>query len=237
MKRICFWTILASISVMYSCNSPEKGTAESKDDKKTEQITNEKIVSDRPADSKGKFLVKSAAIDFDSEIMGMKQDMLMIIDKYGELSFIEMTGNLMGTKSHNISIIKDGFEYTIDMIKKKGQKLPYKAESNPDDIDFTALTSEVMKKFNMKKEGTEEFLGKKCDKYSIDQTTTKMKGIYLVWMGIPLKTDVSVAGMSMKIIAKKIDLDAKISPDKFEIPQGVTITEGPIEKKEQAKKK
>jgi len=234
MKRIFFWAILA---MMYSCNSSEKGTAESKDEKKTEQGTNGKVVSDRPADSKGKFLVKFATIEFESEIMGMKQNMLMFIDKYGELSFVEMTGNFMGTNSHNISIIKDGFEYNIDLVKKTGQKVPYKTENNPDDIDFTALTAEVMKKFNMKKEGTEEFLGRKCDKYSIDQTTTKMKGYYLVWMGIPLKTDITVAGMAMKIIARKVDLDTKISPDKFDIPQGITITEGPLPaKKEQGKK-
>ena len=211
---------------MFSCNSSEKGTAESKDEKKTEKVVSEKVVSDRPADSKGKFLVKSAAIEFESEIMGMKQNMSMLIDKYGELSFVEMIGDFMGTKSDNISIIKDGFEYNIDMIKKTGFRIPYNIENNPEDIDFSALTAEIMKKFNMKKEGTEVFLGKNCDKYTIDQPATKLKGFYLVWMGIPLKTDISVSGTPMKIIAKKLDLETKITPDKFEVPKGITITEG-----------
>ena len=233
MKRICYWTIFASVLALFSCNSSEKGTAESKDEnkvenkaaQKTEAVVEEKIVSERPSDSKGKFLVKSADLEFDSEIMGMKQNMLMTIDNYGETSFVEMTGNIMGMKSHNISIIKDGFEYSIDMEKKTGIKKPYKPKNNTKDLNFTALSTEMMKEFNMKKEGTEMFLGKKCDKYTINEPISKMKGFYLVWMGIPLKTDISVAGMPMKIVAKKIDLAAAISPDKFNIPKGVTITE------------
>jgi len=225
MKSISFIALLSAFLFVCSCNSPEKGTAESKDENKVEQTVDKDIISDRPADSKGKFLVKSAIIEFDSEIIGMKQNMSMCIDKWGELSFVEMQGELMGMKSHNISIIKDGFEYTIDMTKKTGVKKPYVFKNNPEDIDFSALTPEIMKEFGMTKEGTEVFLDKKCDKYAVNNSLTKMKGYYLVWQGIPLKTEVSVTGMSIKMTAKKIDLSATIPASKFDIPAGVKITE------------
>ena len=230
MKSISFIVILSAFLFVCSCNSPEKGTAESKDEKKVEQTFDEDVVADRPADSKGKFLVKSAIIEFDSEIIGMKQSMTMCIDKWGELSFVEMQGELMGMKSHNISLIKDGFEYTIDMTKKTGTKKPYILKNNPEDIDFSALSPEIMKEFGMTKEGTEVFLGKKCDKYSVNNSLTKMKGYYLVWKGIPLKTEVSVTGMSIKMTAKKIDLNAAIPSTKFDIPAGIKITEEAVAK-------
>lgn len=230
MKKISFLSLFISFFVIYSCNSPEKNTAETQEQTIIEQNNSEEIVSDRPADSKGKFLVKSAVVEFDSEVMGMKQNMVMFIENYGEQNLVEMKGDFMGMKTHNISIINDGFMYSIDMITKKGIKKPHKIENNPEDIDFTSLTAEVMKEFNMKKEGTELYLDKKCDKYSINHPLTKMKGYYLVWKGIPLKTDVTIAGMGMKMLAKKIDLEATIPADKFNIPEGVKITEESTDK-------
>ena len=40
---------------------------------------------------------------------------------------------------------------------------------------------------NLKKEGTEEFLGKTCEKMSIDYKKMQMKGNFLVYKGIALK--------------------------------------------------
>ncbi len=228
MKKLLFYFIAFSF-IVFSCNNNEKTATENQETENTEnteQNTGDDIKPNRPADSKGKFLVKSAIIEFDTEMMNMKQNMVMYIENWGELNRVDMKGDFMGMKTHNINIIKDGFLYNIDMIQKNGQKTPYKSENKPDDIDFTALSEDVMKEFNMKKEGNEMFLGKNCDKYSINHTTTKMKGTYLVWMGIPLKTDISIAGIGMKMTAKNIDLEAAIAPDIFDIPEGIKITEG-----------
>jgi len=228
MKKFIYFFIIISF-VIFSCNNNETASTENKDTENvenTDQSTGDEIKPTRPAESKGKFLVKSAIIEFDTEMMNMKQNMVMYIENWGELNRVDMKGDIMGMKTHNINIIKDGFLYNIDMIQKKGVKTPYTKENKPDDIDFTALSEDVMKEFNMKKEGTEMFLGKKCDKYSINHTTTKMKGTYLVWMGIPLKTDISIAGIGMKMSAKNIDLDAVITPDIFNVPEGISITEG-----------
>ena len=225
MKNLLYFLILSSF-LIFACNSSEKGTSENTGDSNTTQTSEEQIKTDRPADSKGKFLVKSALIEFESVMMGMTQNMLMYIDNWGELTRIEMKGEFMGMKTHSVNITKDSVQYIIDMTKKTGQKVKMEKAGTPENIDFTALTDDVIKEFNLKKEGTEEFLGKKCDKYSMSYPKTKMKGTYLVWMGIPLKTDVSVAGLAMTMTAKKIDLDAKISPDLFEVPAGIKITEG-----------
>lgn len=224
MKKLIYFLVISSLFI-FACNSSDKGTSENTGENNN-QTSEEQVKSDRPADSKGKFLVKSALIEYESVMMGMNQNMLMYIDNWGELTRIEMKGDFMGMKTYTVNITKDSVQYVIDMTKKTGQKVIIDKKNNPENIDFTALTDDVIKEFNLKKEGTEEFLGKKCDKYTMSYSKTKMKGTYLVWMGIPLKTDVSVAGLAMTMTAKKIDLDAKISPDLFNVPEGVKITEG-----------
>ena len=82
---------------------------------------------------------------------------------------------------------------------------------------------DIAKEMNIKKVGTQSFLGKTCDKYTIDFKKQQMKGSYLVWNGIALKTEMTVMGMKTTIEATKIEENPTIPADKFEVPKGIKI--------------
>ncbi|MDD3876049.1 MAG: hypothetical protein PHT69_05475 [Bacteroidales bacterium] len=224
MKKIFYFLASAAIIFAISSCNQQQGTTETTNQEGANTTQNTET-SDRPANSNGKYLIEKGIIEFESEMMGMKQNMLMYIADYGEKSLVEVKGNFMGVKSHNLSLLVDGFMYEIDMITKKGTKKDASQINKAEDIDFTKLTEESMNELNLKKEGTEEFLGKTCDKYTIDNRSLNMKGSYLVWMGVPLKSEVRVAGLTVKMTAKKIDLETAIENSTFAIPEGIEITE------------
>jgi hypothetical protein len=78
---------------------------------------------------------------------------------------------------------------------------------------------------SIKKEGTETLLGKTCDKFSMNYEKMKTKANYSVWKGIALKTEMDMMGMKVNMIATKLEENATIAADKFEVPAGVNIKE------------
>jgi outer membrane lipoprotein-sorting protein len=211
--------ILGLASFMTACSGGSKNAdGTGSDSTKTEK--NDK------ADVKGKYQIKSGIITFASETMGMSQNVTIYFDDYGNKECTETTGEMMGIKSHNLSLTKDGFMYSIDLTNKTGTKMKtnINAQKNKD-IDFSSLSEEMMKQMHIKKLGTETFLGKTCDKYSIDDPAMKMKGTYVVWNGISLKSEIDMSGIGIKLIAKKIEENATIPADRFEVPKDIKITE------------
>jgi len=154
--------------------------------------------------------------------MDMKQT--LTFDDYGKKEATDVEMEMMGTKIHTVTLTKDGFVYTIDMVKKTATKSPSYQGSNQN-IDFENLSEEMVKDMKLKKEGTEEFLGKTCEKMSIDYEKMKMKGSYLVYKGIPLMVDTDMGSMKMKLIGEKFTENPEIPPAKFEVPEGITIAE------------
>ena len=65
---------------------------------------------------------------------------------------------------------------------------------------------------------TEEIMGKTCDKYTMDDPALKMKSTYSVWNGIPLKSEIDMAGVKATVTTTKIEENASIPAEKFEIP-------------------
>lgn len=78
---------------------------------------------------------------------------------------------------------------------------------------------------NLKKEGTKEYLGKTCEKISIDYTKMKIKGTYLVYKGVALQMDADMGTMKMKLIGEKFVENPEIPASKFEVPADIKITE------------
>jgi hypothetical protein len=110
------------------------------------------------------------------------------------------------------------------MVKKTATKSPSYQGSNQN-IDFENLSEQMAKDMKLKKEGTEEFLGKACEKMSIDYEKMNMKGIYLVYKGVPLMVDTDMGTMKMKLIGEKFEENPSIPAEKFEVPADVKITE------------
>jgi len=171
-----------------------------------------------------RYEVKSGTMTLTSEIFGKEQDMLMYFDDYGALEYSQTTGEIMGFKVNNIQIKKDGYLYNIDVTNKVCKKTKIE-ENTPQYINFTNMTQKLIEDLHVEKKGTEMFLDRECEKWEMDHTAMRMKGYFLVWKGISLKTDMEASGMVIRMKAKSIDLDTPL-PDKiFEIPADIKISE------------
>jgi len=213
-NNLLFLAIMASLTLLFSCKSKTSETASSTE-KQSEAAT---------ATPKGKYAIKSGIVEYKTQMMGMDMKQVLTFDDYGNKDVTEVMMEMMGTKIHTVTLHKDGFIYTYDMVKKTGTKSPfYQASSS--DIDFENLSEEMVKDMNLKKEGTEEFLGKTCEKMSIDYTKMKLKGTYLVYKGIALKMDADMGTMKMNLVGEKFEENPTIPAEKFEVPADVKITE------------
>jgi hypothetical protein len=205
--------LLVSAIILASCNSKTSESASATDSKNgaTKEI------------SKGKYALKSGIVEYKTQMMGMDVKQTLSFDDYGKKEVQEVEMDVMGTRVHTVTLNKDGFVYTIDMVKKTGTKsTPYPSGSN---IDFENLSEQMVKDMNLKKLGSEEFLGKTCEKMSIDYTKMKMKGSFLVYKGVALKMENDLGGMKMNLIAEKFIENPEIPSAKFEIPADIKIVE------------
>lgn len=221
--RLVGLALLLSFGIIYSCKKEaatqavEVNAAEETVEKTAETIPEIKS-------SKGKYGIKSGIIEYKTQMMGMEVKQVNTFDDYGQKQAQEMTMEMMGTKVNNKTIIRDGFIYNLDLTNKTGTKVPITSMSQKSDIDFENLTEELMKDMNIKKIGTEVFLGKTCDKMSIDYKDIKMKGTYLVYKGIPLSMDSEIGAMKMKMVADKFVENPTVPADKFDIPADIVFT-------------
>jgi hypothetical protein len=224
MKKLFFYSFVIALSALISCSGNGKKSDSTSDSTKTKDST---AKSDN---IKGKFKMKSGIITMMSETMGMKQTITMYFDDYGSKHCTETKGEIdMGalgkTEMHNLNFAKDGYTYSIDLTKKTGTKMKSITTGKQKDIDFSKLTDDMMKQMKITKQGTEEVLGKTCDKYFLNDPDLKMKSSYCVWNGIPLKSEIDMGGIKATVTATKIEENASIPAEKFEIPKDIKITE------------
>lgn len=215
MKKILFLTV-AIMLFTFSCKNSEDNSTKNKD-KDKENIEK----TDSP---KGKYELKSGIVEYKTSMMGMDMTQTLYFDNYGKKEATETIVEMMGVKTHSIDIIKDGYNYNIDLTQKTGTKTAF-VEGTTANIDFENLTDEMSKKMNLKKLGNENFMGKKCEKMSIDYKEMQMKGTFLVYKGIALKVDLDLGSMQMTMVANKFEENPNIPKSKFEVPDDVTIIE------------
>jgi hypothetical protein len=218
------FTMAAAIGFSACSGDGEKG----KDGADSTKV--EGTASEEAGPSKGKYMVKSAIITYDTEAMGMNVPTVLYIDDYGnrECTEVTMEMEMMGqkVKSHNRTINKDGYTYSIDLINKTGTKVKMlAASSNAAGIDFSKMSEEMMKEMKISKGGNETVCGKECSVFSMDNPDMKMKGTFAVWNNIPLKSNIDMGGMGAIMNATKVEEGASIPADVFEIPADIKITE------------
>lgn len=177
----------------------------------------------------GKYQLKSGIIHMDVEngIMSGVSKSILYFDNYGnkECTETNMEMEMMGQKIkiHQLSIIADGYIYAIDLDKKTGTKMKMSSLSDPSKIDYNNLNSNEMKEYNIKKEGTETLLGKKCDIYSMSHAKMNLKGKTWIWNGINMKSNISMGGITVKTTTTKIEENASVPSSKFVVPNGIKI--------------
>ncbi|MDP2424187.1 MAG: hypothetical protein U1C46_06005 [Bacteroidales bacterium] len=208
---------VAMLIVLFCLVSCQNQTCDNKgSDNNTSEVTSEASKET----SKSRYAIKSGIVEYKTEIMGMATKQTLTFDDYGKKEATDVEMEMMGTKIHTVTITRDGFIYTLDMHKKTGTKI----NGNSPNIDFENLSEQIVNDMNLKKEGKEEFLGKTCEKISIDYTKMKMKGTFLVYKGVALKVDTDMGTMKMKLVADKFVENPEIPAEKFEIPADITIT-------------
>jgi hypothetical protein len=206
--------VLASVTLLFSCKSKTSET----------DATSESPAANETATPKGKYTIKSGIVEYKTQMMGMNMKQVMSFDDYGKKEVTEIKMEMMGVKIHTVTLNKDGYVYTIDMVKKTATKSPSYQGSNQN-IDFENLSEEMAKDMKLKKEGTEVFMGKTCEKMSIDYEKMNMKGIYLVYKGVPLMVDTDMGTMKMKLIGEKFVENSVIPAENFEVPADIKIQE------------
>ena len=220
MKKLLFFAAAIAFAALTSCSGGGK-TNGSTDSTKTKDSTAAKA----PV-SGGRYKMKSGMLEQTLTTMMMTQHVTIYFDDYGNKQSKE-TKSDMGMD--NLSITKDGFVYDIDLIKKIGKKIKIPSTGDVKNINYSQLSEDMMKQMKITKLGTEDVLGKTCDKYSIDDAAMKMKVTNWVWNGIPLKSESEMTAMGMgiktTIITTKIDENAAVPADKFEIPAGIKLTD------------
>jgi hypothetical protein len=213
-KQILIITVL--LFVAFACNF-NKNESETGD---FEPLT--EIPTDVP--DYAKFAMKSGVIEMESVTMGMKQNIMMYFDDWGQMVANEIHMSVLGQKTHIVSIIKDGWSYEIDMIKKQGRKV--KIDMNAyDQINYLKMDDQMMKDFNITFIGDVEILGRQCKEYELNMKEQGLKAKTAVWNGIALRSEASVMGMSVKINVTKIQENVEIPAEKFEIPDDIEFIE------------
>jgi hypothetical protein len=213
MKTLKISAIILLSTLIVSCGKTNK--TNNSDRKPVNKEITETTKSEKP-----NYSIKSGIVEYTTKMMNMDVSQTLYFDDYGAKKSTVMVMDIMGQNVTTITITKDGYVYTFNPDKKTGTKTAVKRNQDAN-IDFKNLSKEMEKKMNLKNLGRENFIGKVCDKYSIDYTDMQMKGTFLVWEGIALKTDVKVSSTTMLIIAKKIQENAAIPADKFEVPSNI----------------
>ena len=147
---------------------------------------------------------------------------------YGRKESGESTMNMQGQTFSVFVMMKDDFVYSANLTTKQGTKV--KLSSMVDDyksINYSNLTDEVIKKYQIEKKGNEKILGKDCIIYdlTISVQGQSVKTTVSVWQGITLKSSVIMSGTTMTDEAIEITEGAQIAKEKFELPEGITFTE------------
>lgn len=172
---------------------------------------------------KGKYTLKSAIVEYKTTTMGIESVQKLYFDNYGEKEAYETLMKIMGFSNHTISITGDEFVYNIDLVKRTGTKSG--TSDYPSNLNFEKLSKEIQEDITIKVEGKETFLDRECIKYSMTSTKLNMNGFYWVWKGIALKSDINFSAAKMMLEAVKVDENAAIPNEKFEIPGDINFEE------------
>jgi hypothetical protein len=223
MKKLFVVVQVISIALLMSCSSKFEGA------KAPDQPYGEKsgIVTYKPMD-----------------MMGVKVTLTMYFDDYGKKEMREtmVEGNMMGMdmRQHTIDI-RDGnimYHYELENMsggQDRATKNVYKTTLTPEmfeQMNVGSLSEKTKKLVDYKDEGKETVAGLEGIKYSIvpDSANPSNRITGVQYKNIPIKITMG----QMEMVADKVDFDAKIPAEKFNIPAGYTVVEQPAQQMPQA---
>ena len=228
-------TLTAFISLCFiSCSNSDNENNSTNDSLKTVVLDAPKEVTEDP---NNKYGIKSGIVTYEPfDVMGMKTTQVTTFDDYGkkEVQDVLTEGEMMGfkTKNHSVKIIADGYmiSYELENIvngKNQAKKIAHRTKITDQKsmMDFSSLTAELKTKYHYKEDGTETIAGVEGTKFSMTMEdakgNTEVTGV--VYKNVMLKSEVSVAGMKITLLASKFDENADIPASVFDVPEGYTI--------------
>jgi hypothetical protein len=162
-----------------------------------------------------RYLIKSGCINY---IGAMGVNQTLYFDNYGAVEAFTTEMDMGTAKTKITQIRKEGYQYSI----VEGQPTGTKTKWITNDINYSQLDPELLKRYKLKDLGTETILGKKCRKYSLETGNTP--ATVWIWGNIMVKTFTKMGNSDMIIEATKIE-EAPVDAAVFEIPSNITFTE------------
>jgi len=169
------------------------------------------------------FKSKSGIIEYEYSGKSIGNE-TVYFDNHGnrEARFKQTKTKMLGMTSeeNTLTLRLDTVIYSIDLVEKTGTRQVIS-------IDVSKMSKEEIKEWEewgrqmredlgFEKTGEEQVLGRNCEIWE------GMGSKIWVWENMTLKSEVNLMGQWITE-AKKIDLNVKIDPDKFKIPDGIQI--------------
>jgi len=215
MKKLSFLLLaLLFAFAMASCGSGDK-TDENNDQDSTE--INEDITEDVNPDQK--FGVEQGMMEFKMTTMGMTSTMEMYWRDHGKETATITKMDMMGVSTTSNTVISGDYVYTWDSMTGMGTKVKVDMDENNQNINYNNLDKEMMAKYNMVEEGTEEIMGKTCKVFTMNYQG--VKSTTWVYKGMALKSESVVAGVKTTYEVIKMEEGVEPPADVFELPDNI----------------
>jgi len=150
---------------------------------------------------------------------------------YGAIEAKEtrLTISTNGTEQafRQLTILRDGQIYSIDLMAGRGTKMPDVMSSRLiaqyGNDKFGSLGSEIMRAMGGREVGPGNVLNQDCVLWevpSIGSTTCLAQGV-------PLSAEAKLGDAGITYTATSVDFDTEVTAEAFAVPAGITITETP----------
>ena len=160
-----------------------------------------------------KYAVKSAIAKTKSITGEQVTDGTLYIDDYGAFECDIKTMDIPNFITYDYGILTRKDRIWVFNIQEG--KVDAKESPNPmPDLNFMNVTPELAEKYEIQDLGEEEFMGKKCHKYTYMVLTNRKKVYWTIWAykGIPLKTVVKQGRRESVVEVTELQENVKI-PD------------------------
>jgi outer membrane lipoprotein-sorting protein len=219
--------MLLALPLLIACGGNDTDTAgdAAKDTTAAATTASSGSTESTTGSSAGKmYEVKSGMYEMKNSMMeGMVQT--IYFDDYGAKQATFSTAEMMGVKTENVQITKDGWNVSYDVKSKKGSKMKVPAAAGSSLVPkLSDLTDELKAKYEYKELESKTILGKETMGYSMNAMGMKVKA--WTWNNIPLYMEMDMGqGAPVIMEVTKLETDIDVPADKFEVPADVTVEE------------
>ncbi|MBN2484954.1 MAG: hypothetical protein JXB34_03170 [Bacteroidales bacterium] len=212
MKTIYYFLFVILFTIA-SCKGKSEKAAETLPD--SEQTASATTAGESAPAEKKRYEIKSGKVVYNGP-MGVIQT--LYFDNYGALETFTTELEMMGVKSKDCQIRRDGYQYSF----KEGETTGTKSAWYTNDMNYSKMDVKLMERYKVKDLGTETIAGKNCRKFSAEFGSSPMTT--WVWNNIMVKTITKMGNGEMVIEAASIE-ECPVDAAVFDIPETITFTE------------